>query len=122
MIAMMFGKTEIRKRPADVVPTAEPVMEVKHLTRAGWYEDISFTLYKGEVLGIAGVLGSGRTELLGGIFGSDPADSGEVIIEGKTYISVDAAILSTVFVPLKTSSIKHKTLTLPVNRMRPYFT
>lgn len=41
MIAMMFGKTEIRKRPADVVPTDEPVMEVKHLTRAGWYEDIS---------------------------------------------------------------------------------
>lgn len=85
MIAMMFGKTEIRKRPADVVPTDEPVMEVKHLTRAGWYEDISFTLYKGEVLGIAGVLGSGRTELLGGIFGSDPADSGEVIIEEDVH-------------------------------------
>ena len=93
MIAMMFGKTEIRKRPADVVPTDEPVMEVKHLTRAGWYEDISFTLYKGEVLGIAGVLGSGRTELLGGIFGSDPADSGEVIIEGKTYIRRTPAIM-----------------------------
>ena len=93
MIAMMFGKTEIRKRPADVVPTDEPVMEVKHLTRAGWYEDISFTLYKGEVLGIAGVLGSGRTELLGGIFGSDPADSGEVIIEGKTYLKRTPAIM-----------------------------
>ena len=70
MIAMMFGKTEIRKRPADVVPTDEPVMEVKHLTRAGWYEDISFTLYKGEVLGIApnfhdallkGLIGAGYT-------------------------------------------------------------
>ena len=66
---------------------------VKHLTRAGWYEDISFTLYKGEVLGIAGVLGSGRTELLGGIFGSDPADSGEVIIEGKTYLKRTPAIM-----------------------------
>ena len=70
MIAMMFGKTEIRKRPADVGPTDEPVMEVKHLTRAGWYEDISFTLYKGEVLGIApnfhdallkGLIGAGYT-------------------------------------------------------------
>ena len=61
MIAMMFGKTEIRKRPADVVPTDEPVMEVKHLTRAGWYEDISFTLYKGEVLGIVGESGSGKS-------------------------------------------------------------
>lgn len=85
MISMMFGKTEIRQRPADVVPTEEPVMEVRHLTREGWYEDISFTLYRGEILGIAGVLGSGRTELLGGIFGSDPADSGEVIVEGRAY-------------------------------------
>ena len=93
MISMMFGKTDIRKRPADVVPGSEPAMEVRHLTREGWYDDICFTLYKGEVLGIAGVLGSGRTELLGGIFGSDPADSGEVVIDGKTYEKRTPAIM-----------------------------
>ena len=85
MIHMMFGKTEIRQRPAEVVPSDEVIMEVKGLTRAGWFEDISFKLYRGEVLGIAGVLGSGRTELLGAIFGSAPADSGEVIVGGKSY-------------------------------------
>jgi ribose transport system ATP-binding protein len=61
------------------------VMEVKGLNRRGWYQDVNFKLYKGEVLGIAGMLGSGRTELLRGIFGADPVDSGEVAIEGKTY-------------------------------------
>lgn len=93
LISMMFGQTEIRKRPEDVVPGKEVVMEVKNLTREGWYENISFKLYKGEVLGIAGVLGSGRTELLGGIFGSDPADSGEVILDGKTYRKRTPAIM-----------------------------
>ena len=83
MIAMMFGKTEIRKRPADVVPTDEPVMEVKHLTRAGWYEDISFTLYKGEVLGIAGLDGSGRTEVLENLFGAMTREGGTITLHGK---------------------------------------
>jgi ABC-type sugar transport system ATPase subunit len=46
---------------------------------------VNFELYRGEVLGIAGMLGSGRTELLRGIFGADPVDSGEVVIEGKAY-------------------------------------
>ncbi len=60
-------------------------MEVKELSRAGWYQNVNFKLKRGEVLGIAGMLGSGRTELLSGIFGADPVDSGEVVIEGKTY-------------------------------------
>ena len=93
IISMMFGQTEIRKRPADVVPGSDVIMEVKNLTREGWYQDVSFKLYKGEILGIAGVLGSGRTELLGGIFGSDPADSGEVIVNGKTYSKRNPAIM-----------------------------
>lgn len=85
MIYMMFGDVHSKTRPAESVPTREVAMEVRGLTRAGWYEDISFTLYKGEVLGIAGVLGSGRTELLNGIFGSVPANSGCVVVNGKVY-------------------------------------
>ena len=54
-------------------------MEVKGLSREGWYQDVSFKLHRGEVLGIAGMLGSGRTELLKGIFGADPVEKGEVI-------------------------------------------
>jgi ABC-type sugar transport system ATPase subunit len=64
-------------------------MEVKGLRRKGWYEGINFSLKKGEVLGIAGMLGSGRTELLRGLFGADPVDGGEVVIEGRTYKSAN---------------------------------
>ena len=62
---------------------ADPVLEVKGLTRHGAFSDISFTLHKGEILGIAGLLGSGRTEILRSIFGADPIDSGEVIVDGE---------------------------------------
>ena len=85
MVYMMFGDVRSKTRPADSVPGEEVAMEVKNLTRAGWYEDVSFKLYRGEVLGIAGVLGSGRTELLNGIFGSMPCDSGTVTVGGRSY-------------------------------------
>jgi ribose transport system ATP-binding protein len=89
IIDMMFGDVSIRSRPKDIQVQPEVVMEVKGLSRAGWYQDINFKLYRGEILGIAGMLGSGRTELLRGIFGADPVDAGEVMIEGKTYRHVN---------------------------------
>ncbi len=85
LIAMMFGKVDIKSRPKDIQVSDEVIMEVKGLGRAGWYQDVNFQLRRGEVLGIAGMLGSGRTELLRGIFGADPVDSGEVVIEGAAY-------------------------------------
>ncbi len=83
IINMMFGDVSIRQRPADVVAQEDVVMEVKNLTRKNKFEDISFQLHKGEVLGIAGMLGAGRTELLKSIFGADPYDSGEVWVNGE---------------------------------------
>jgi ribose transport system ATP-binding protein len=85
IIGMMFGEVKIQSRPKDIQIRDEIIMEIKKLSRAGWYQDVSFNLKRGEVLGIAGMLGSGRTELLRGIFGADPVDSGEVVIEGKSY-------------------------------------
>lgn len=85
IVSMMFGEVKIQDRPKDIQVRDDVIMGVKGLSREGWYHDVSFTLKRGEVLGIAGMLGSGRTELLRGIFGADPVDSGEVIIEGKTY-------------------------------------
>jgi ABC-type sugar transport system ATPase subunit len=61
-----------------------PLLEVKGLTSARLkLKDVSFRLSKGEVLGIAGLLGSGRTELLGAIFGIYSHDAGEIYIDGK---------------------------------------
>jgi ribose transport system ATP-binding protein len=85
IINMMFGEVKIQSRPKDIQIRDELVMEVKGLSRHGWYQDVSFKVRAGEVLGIAGMLGSGRTELLRGIFGADPVDRGEVIVEGKVY-------------------------------------
>jgi ribose transport system ATP-binding protein len=85
IIAMMFGQVQVRSRPKDIQVRDEVVMEVKGLSRRGWYQDVSFQVRAGEVLGIAGMLGSGRTELLRGIFGADPVDAGEVWMEGKVY-------------------------------------
>jgi ABC-type sugar transport system ATPase subunit len=89
LINMMFGDVSIRSRPKDIQIRDEVALEVRGLSRAGWYQDVSFKLYQGEVLGIAGMLGSGRTELLRGIFGADPVDSGEVRVDGKVYKSAN---------------------------------
>ena len=89
IISMMFGAVKIQSRPRDIPVQEDVVLEVKNLSRASWYQEVNFSLKRGEVLGIAGMLGSGRTELLRGIFGADPVDSGEVIVEGKTYKSAN---------------------------------
>jgi ABC-type sugar transport system ATPase subunit len=89
IIGMMFGEVKVPNRPTDIKIQDEVIMEVKNFSRHGWYQDVSFELRRGEVLGIAGMLGSGRTELLRGIFGADPVDSGEVIVEGKSYKSAN---------------------------------
>ncbi len=64
-----------------------PLLEVLHLSKSRNFKDISFSLRKGEILGITGLLGSGRTELALALFGMYPADSGEIRIEG-TPISI----------------------------------
>ena len=84
IVDMMFGESKIHARPADLPVGQEISLEVRGLTRKGRYEDVSFSLKKREILGIAGMLGAGRTEVLRGIFGADPVDSGSVLIGGKT--------------------------------------
>nr|WP_288651286.1 sugar ABC transporter ATP-binding protein [uncultured Dorea sp.] len=83
IINMMFGDVEIKKRPVDLKVQEENALVVKNLTQKGKFENVSFSLKKGEVLGIAGMLGSGRTELLRCIFGADSYDSGSIIVDGK---------------------------------------
>ena len=83
IISMMFGDVELKTRPKDLKVSDEVVMKVDHLTRSGKFEDVSFELKKGEVLGIAGMLGAGRTELLRSIFGVDGYDSGTITVNGQ---------------------------------------
>jgi simple sugar transport system ATP-binding protein len=63
--------------------SAEPILEVQGLGREGSFSDVSFTLNKGDVLGITGLLGSGRGEIGDALFGIYPADTGTIALHGK---------------------------------------
>jgi ribose transport system ATP-binding protein len=83
IVHMMFGEVVQRVKPADLTARTEPFVEVRAFSRRGVFDNINFTVNKGEILGIAGLLGSGRTELLRALFGADPPDSGELLIDGQ---------------------------------------
>jgi ribose transport system ATP-binding protein len=68
---------------AEARTAGAPVLEVRDLASPGGLAPTSFSLRAGEILGVAGVLGSGRSELLHAIFGADPAASGSVLLDGK---------------------------------------
>jgi simple sugar transport system ATP-binding protein len=75
--------SESRIAPA-LKPSTTKVIEVKKLSTKPTFSDVSFSIAPGEILGITGLLGSGRTELAEAIFGQYPLDSGEIIVEGKS--------------------------------------
>jgi ribose transport system ATP-binding protein len=84
ILHMMFGNLEIKNRPGDLRVQEEVVLSVEGLTGENKkFENVSFDLRKGEILGIAGMLGSGRTELLRSIFGADHFESGKITLNGK---------------------------------------
>jgi len=62
---------------------SKSLLKVERLTRKNYFEDISFELWPGEIVGVAGLLGSGRTELATALFGLEPADSGTITIDGQ---------------------------------------
>lgn len=84
VIRMMIGKELSESTASNRLrqSAAEPLLEVKGISRKGVFENISFTLHKGEILGIGGLVGSGRTEVLRCIFGADKYDSGSIAFEG----------------------------------------
>ena len=84
IISMMVGRTIFEEAP-EIPDTANPevVLEVRHLNRGRQVRDISFQLRRGEILGIAGLVGAGRTEVMRAIFAADTPESGEVLVHGK---------------------------------------
>lgn len=93
LAGLMFGETVKSERPADFPAAAPVVMEVRNLTRKPAFDNVSFTLQQGEILGIAGLLGAGRTELLRSIFGADPLDSGDVVVQGTAVVPSSPAAM-----------------------------
>ena len=84
LIRMMVGREVKELFPKSQVQSGEVVLQVKHLTRRGAFQDVSFELHKGEILGMAGLVGAGRTEVSQALFGIAPADGGEIEIDGRS--------------------------------------
>jgi ribose transport system ATP-binding protein len=84
VVFMMVGRSIGDRFPIRAgEPKEEVFLEVKQLTRNGVFEDVSFQVNKGQILGVAGLMGAGRTEIMKAIFGYEPAHSGEIWIKGK---------------------------------------
>lgn len=82
VVKMMIGREIGERYPAREVTIGAPVLEVQHLTCPGTFEDISFEVRAGEVLGVSGLMGAGRTEIMQAIFGNMPHVTGHILLNG----------------------------------------
>ncbi|MFR1794937.1 MAG: sugar ABC transporter ATP-binding protein [Ruthenibacterium sp.] len=102
LISMMVGRELSDMYPKKQPHLGEVLLEVKHLRRKGAVQDASFVLHKGELLGIGGLMGAGRTELVRMLAGVDVADGGEILLNGsplKLRHPEDAIAAGIVLVP-----------------------
>lgn len=92
LVYYMTGKKiEYTKYTFEKKPDVRPILEVKDLSKKDHYRNINFKVFPGEILGITGLLGSGKTEIALSIFGLNKADLGNILIEGK-QIKINSAI------------------------------
>ncbi|MDD5017537.1 MAG: sugar ABC transporter ATP-binding protein [Eubacteriales bacterium] len=84
MVFAMVGRTINNYYTSTHTPKDKTLLEVKNLSKAGVINDVSFKLNEGEVLGMTGLIGAGRSETARMLFGLDTFDSGEILLEGKT--------------------------------------
>lgn len=83
IISYMVGREIKEKFPRVECRKGKKVFEVKHLNAGRMVRDINFTVYEGEIVGFAGLMGAGRTETTRAIFGVDPKESGEIYVDDK---------------------------------------
>jgi ribose transport system ATP-binding protein len=85
LVTMMVGRDLSEMAQSPYRPPEAVALRVQHLSSAARLFDISFEAYRGQVLGIAGLVGSGRTELLRAVFGADPIDHGTIEVNGQPF-------------------------------------
>jgi ABC-type sugar transport system ATPase subunit len=84
LVEMMIGRSFEAYFPKHIKKThGEEILRVENLSSGGKFEDISFSLHRGQILGLAGLVGAGRTELAEAIFGLDKGVTGKIVINGK---------------------------------------
>ncbi len=85
LVSMMVGRPLSNLVPKETVPIGKEVLKVSGLNRKNVLKDINLYVRRGEIVGIAGLAGSGRTETVRAIVGADPVDSGEITVDNKAY-------------------------------------
>ena len=83
IVKMMIGREIGERYPSTNVKIGKEVLKVKELTRKGTFHDVNFSVRAGEVLGVSGLMGAGRTEIMQAIFGNLSYESGTIEIDGK---------------------------------------
>ncbi|GAB1805201.1 MULTISPECIES: sugar ABC transporter ATP-binding protein [Priestia] len=83
VVRKMVGRELTDRFPARTSPKGDVVFEAKGLERKGVFQDVHFSVRSGEIVGVAGLMGAGRTEIMRAIFGLDPLEKGEIILNGK---------------------------------------
>ncbi len=83
LVQLMVGRPLEDLFARTLQPPGAPVLEARGLSKAGKFEDVSFTLHKGEILGLSGLIGAGRTEVAHALYGVSPPDTGEIRLNGK---------------------------------------
>ncbi len=85
IIRMMVGRTiDASRQKSPELNQSEVMLDVKQLTRGKAFQNVSFTLRRGEILGFAGLMGAGRTEVARAVFGADRYDSGHIAVKGRS--------------------------------------
>lgn len=107
IITHMVGRSIDNVYPKELLPLGNVVFEAKNLCTKGMFEGVSFNVRKGEIVGMAGLVGAGRSEVCRAIFGLDPLDSGEIFLNGERYVPKDV-----------THAIKSKILMLTEDRKK----
>jgi rhamnose transport system ATP-binding protein len=85
LIRLMVGREISDLYPRRPTSPGDVMLEVKGLSRDGYFEDVSFSVRRGEIVGFAGLVGAGRTEIAQSIFGIDPIDRGEIRLDGLRF-------------------------------------
>jgi len=83
IIKMMVGRDLTEEFPKEVFERGEERLRVEGFSRKGAFEDINFSVHQGEIVGLTGLVGAGRTEVARAIFGADTADAGQLYLDGK---------------------------------------
>lgn len=83
VVECMVGRKIENQYPKENIPIGEEILKVENLSQPGIFNNVNFNVHAGEIIGFAGLMGAGRTEIMRAVFGLDPYSSGTITIKGK---------------------------------------